>query len=454
MEDLLLKILSFLLAIGILVTVHEFGHFWVARKLGIKVLRFSIGFGKPLLSWRGKTDNTEYVVAAIPLGGYVKMLDEREGDVDPDEVGRAFNRQLLWVRSAVVFAGPLFNFIFAILAFWAVFVLGETGMRPLLGEIASGSAAEQAQLRSGEEIVAINGVDTPTWGLVLQELAGASVSSDPIGITVKSPQGSELERELAAGSIGDIAESKDLLGELGITPERPLYPAVFGELIPDEAAAQAGVESGDRILHADGESFTDWPAWVKYVQARPEQSINLQVERAGQAVDILLVPAALERNGKVIGRIGATNQPVEGITERYRVEYSLPAVAALTASVSRTFEYSWLTLKVVWRILTGQASVHNLSGPLTIADVAGKTASYGLVHFLKFLAVVSISLGVLNLLPIPVLDGGHLLYFAIEAVRGSPVPEEWMIQGQKIGLLLLAGLMTLAFYVDFLRFLG
>jgi len=454
MEDFIFKLLAFIAAIAILVSVHEFGHFWVARRLGVKVLRFSIGFGKPLWRWIGKQDNTEYVIAAIPLGGYVKMLDEREADVDPAERHRAFNQKSLSVRSAVVVAGPLFNFIFAVFAFWFVFMLGETGLRPLVGEVDAGGIAAQAGLQTGDEIVSVNGELTPTWGLVIQELAAASVTDQALVLGVNDRDAMPVERILVAGAIGDLAEIKDLMSHLGLQPERPSVPAVFGKILSGEAADQAGIRSGDRVLSVDGGTVADWMEWVEYVQARPEKTIELTLERDGQPLNVMLVPAALDRADKTIGRIGATNQVVLGMSERYRVEYRLDMVSAFTSAVSRTGEYSILTLKVMWRILTGEASVQNLSGPLTIADAAGKSASYGLVPFLKLLAIISISLGVLNLLPIPVLDGGHLLFFAFEAVKGSPLSENWMIHGQKIGLLLLAGLMSLAFYVDIMRFFG
>jgi len=454
MDDMVIKLLSFLLAIGILVSVHEFGHFWVARRLGIKVLRFSIGFGRPLWQWRGQRDATEYVIAAIPLGGYVKMLDEREGEVDRAEVHRAFNRQSLPVRSAVVVAGPLFNFIFAIVAFWAVLMLGETGLRPLVGQVESGSIAYQAGLRAGDEILAVDGVATPTWGLVVQELAAASVDEEVLQVKVRGSDGLQVVRGLDAALFGDLAETPDLLKHIGMQPERPRVPPVFGNVLSGEPAELAGIRSGDRIIEVDGEPIDAWSDWVSYVQERPQQPIDLLIERAGMSIELTLTPAAVQRGERTIGRIGASNQPVEGLLERYRVEYRLGPLEALSSAVSRTGEYSLLTLKVIWRIFTGQASIQNLSGPFTIADAAGKTASYGLVYFLKFLAIVSISLGVLNLLPIPVLDGGHLLYFALEAVRGGPLPESWLLQGQKIGLLLLAALMALAFYVDIQRFFG
>ncbi len=454
MDDILFKILAFIVAVGLLVAIHEFGHFWVARRLGVKVLRFSIGFGRPL--WRRQTapDEPEYVIAAIPLGGYVKMLDEHEGPVPPGEAHRAFNRQPLWVRSAVVVAGPLFNFLFAIVAFWGVLTLGETGIRPLIGEIKADTPAARAGLQAGDELLAVNAQRTPTWSLAMQELATASVGTPQLRIQVRDAAGNEQQRVMPSSDVGDLAETKDLLGHLGLVPERPVVPPVFGDVLEGEAAAAAGLRGGDRILAADGEAVPDWSYWVDYVQARPGETIDLLIERDGRQLPVLLTPAAHARQGDVIGRIGASNQPVPELMERYQVTYRMGLLEAVPAALQRTGEYSILTLKVIWRVLTGQASIQNLSGPITIADAAGKTASIGFVYFLKFLAIVSISLGVLNLLPVPVLDGGHLLYFAIEAIKGSPLSEAAMIQGQKIGLVMLLGLMTLAFYVDILRILG
>ncbi len=455
MDGFLLKLLAFVAAIGVLVTVHEFGHFWVARRLGVKVLRFSIGFGRPLKTWRGRHDGTEYVIAAIPLGGYVRMLDGREDEVPPGQAHRAFDRKPLWVRSAVVLAGPLFNFLFAILVYWLILVLGEVGARPLVGEVLPDTPAARAGLVAGEEIVAVGGERTPTWGMVLQALAGSSVSDEPLRLRGRLPSGEEREHRLPPGTVGDPASQGDLLGVLGIRPDRPRVPPVFGEVLPGEPAAQAGIRAGDRILAADGQPIEDWGDWVRYVQVRPGQPIHLRVERDGRELALTVIPARKLVGEREIGRIGAINQPLdEAALARWRVEYRLGPLEALPEAARRTLQYSVLTLKVIWRILTGEASIQNLSGPLSIADAAGKTASHGLVSFLRFLAIVSISLGVINLLPVPVLDGGHLLYFLIEAVRGGPLPEHWLAQGQRIGIAVLAALMLLAFYVDIVRFFG
>ena len=453
MEGFLFKLAAFVVAIALLIAVHEFGHFWVARRLGVKVLRFSIGFGRPIWRRQSAPDEPEYVIAVLPLGGYVKMLDEREGPVRPEEQHLAFNRQSLWVRSAVVAAGPLFNFLFAIIAFWLVLVLGETGLRPLVGAVAPDTPAARAEIRTGDEITAVNGRPTPTWSLAVQELAAASVGEPELRIGVRGSDGIDRVQIMPAAELGDLAETKDLLGKLGIEPDRPPIPAVFGTILAGEPAEQAGLRQGDRIISADGERISDWGRWVKYVQARPGAAIDLLVDRAGQALRISVTPAPHVRDDQVIGRIGASNQPAPELVARYRVEYRLGPWEALPAAAGRTWEYSVLTLKVVGQLLTGKASIHNLSGPISIADAAGKTASIGAVYFIKFLAIVSISLGILNLLPVPILDGGHLLYFAVEAIKGSPVSEATLAKGQAIGLVMLLGLMTLALYVDILRIL-
>lgn len=452
MEDILFKLMAFILVVGILVSVHEFGHFWVAKKLGIKVLRFSIGFGRPLWKRKG-ADGVEYVLAAIPLGGYVKMLDEREGKVDPSELDMAFNRQSLAVRSAVVVAGPLFNFLFAIFAFWLVLVIGETGFRPLVGSAIESTPAAQAGFRAGDEIISINGTATPSWSSVLYELAASSVTEKAIQFEVTDEIGERQLREIAAGQIGDPSETTDILSVVGLKPARPKLPSVVGDLIPGEPAEAAGLMTGDHLLRADHDVLEDWFAWVDYVKQHPGDPIQLELERSGVIQGLEITPAPVVVDGKIVGRIGARVLVPEGFGDEFRVIHKLSPLEAVPAAVGRTWDFSILTLRVLGRMLTGDLSIHNLSGPITIADIAGKSASIGLVAFLKFLAVVSISLGVINLLPIPVLDGGHLFFYLLEALKGAPLSEKFLEMGQRVGLALMMTMIAVALFVDVSRFL-
>jgi len=456
MEGFLFKLAAFLLVVGILVSVHEFGHFWVARKLGVKVLKFSIGFGRPLWK-RTAADGVEYVLAAIPLGGYVKMLDEREGEVDASERHLAFNRQSLAVRSAVVVAGPLFNFLFAIVAFWLVLSIGEPGIRPVVGSVIDGAPASQAGFQSGDKILSINETETPTWSAVLYELAAASVKGEAIQFEVMETMGNQAvnrSREIPAGRINDPSENEDTLAAIGLKPAKPRLPVVIGDLSPGEPAELYGLQTGDRLLSADNVALDDWFDWVDYVKQRPGKAIQLELERSGVIHELEIVPAAVATDDKIVGRIGARAMVPEGFGEDYYVIYQLSPLDALPAAIARTWDFSVLTLKVIGRMITGDVSIHNLSGPITIADYAGKSASIGLVSFLKFLAVVSISLGVLNLLPIPVLDGGHLFFYLLEAIKGSPLSETFLEQGQRIGLVLMMSMIALALFVDFSRLLA
>ena len=455
MDSILFTIVSFLVALGILIAVHEFGHFWVARRLGVKVLRFSIGFGKPLWIKKGRVDGTEFVISALPLGGYVKMLDEREAPVDPAEQHRAFNRQTLAVRSAVVVAGPLFNFLFAIIAFWLIFVTGDTGLKPLVGEVEKDTIAEQAGFRKGDLIVSVGGQPTPTWESAVYALLSESLTQSPLAVRVRDSNDRELVYWLETEGLQDMAEDGMLLENLGMTPMRPVLPPVIGELLPGEAAAAAGLIPGDLIVSADGVPVANWPDWVEFVRASPEKPIRVEIERAGRMLTLELVPAAVEsEDGSRIGRIGASVEVPSDLMKEYQTVIRYGPMAAVGESLVKTWDMSLLMLRMMGKMLVGEVSVKNLSGPISIADSAGKSASYGLSYFLKFLAVVSISLGVLNLLPIPVLDGGHLFFFLLEAIKGGPLSESFVEQGQKIGLLILLAIMSLAFYVDLNRFIG
>ncbi len=453
MNGVLLSTIAFIVAIGVLVTVHEFGHFWVARRLGVKVLRFSIGFGKPLWSGRFGTDDTELVVAAIPLGGYVKMLDEREGEVDAAERHRAFNRQGLSTRIAVVTAGPLFNFLFAIAAYWLMFVSGVPGLRPVIGELIESSPAQQAGFMPGDEIRRIKDRPTSSWETAILALLDAGLDEQAsFEVGVRDPQGSDRLVRVRLDGSTRLLDKGGVLENFGIKPWRPVYPATIDRLLAGGSGEQAGLLAGDRVVAADGEVMKDWNQWVDYVRARPGRTIAVQVQRGDELLDLELTPQAVQDKGETVGRIGAYVRLPDAdqhATMRVVVRYGL--LEAVPAALGKTWEMSTLTLRTLWKMVSGKASVENLSGPISIARYAGQSAAIGLAAFLGFLAIVSVSLGVLNLLPIPILDGGHLMYYLIEMLKGSPVSEAAQMFGQRVGIVLLLLLMSLAFYNDLAR---
>lgn len=439
----------FVVAIALLVAFHEFGHFWVARKVGVKVLRFSIGFGRPLWSWRKSSDDTEFIVAAIPLGGYVKMVDEREEAVKPEDLPYAFNRRPLWARTAVVAAGPLFNLFLAVVLFWMVLVIGETGVRPIVGGVEAGSSAEQAGFTVGDEIVSVNGKQTPTWIEALDVLLTVAIDGQT-AITVQTKAiDDSLQTRLLQLAEQDAQTPEILHKRLGLKPWVPTIKPVIGILADDGVAKQAGLLSGDLIVSADGVAISDWQQWVDYVQARPNVEIKLLVERNGAELPLNLTPREeTEKGGRVIGKIGAGVDTPKELMAEMLVTHRLSPWEALPAASKRTWFYAVTTLKMMGKMLVGTASVENLSGPISIAQYAGQSAEIGLTAFLKFLGLVSVSLGVLNLLPVPVLDGGHLLFFAVEAIKGSPVPEKIQLFFQQAGMMLLMILMALAMFLD------
>ncbi len=455
MGNVLFSLFFFIVALGILITFHEFGHYWVARRCGVKVLRFSIGFGQPLWSRTRGEDQTEYVVAAIPLGGYVKMLDEREGEVAPEEVHRAFNRQSLAKRTAIVIAGPVANFILAICAYWLIFVIGVAGMKPIIGPVAENSIASAAGLQTGDIVVAVGEKPTPTWETTIMAMLDQSLDGGEVVLKVQQGGSSvAVERHLTfPGGIPDDLNRGGFLDFVGVRPSRPAIAPYIGRLAPGGPAESAGVEVGDLVVAADGQVIDDWEEWVNYVRARPEQTIALEVERDGQRIMLQLTPERAEASGEVFGRIGAGVRLQEMPEELKAVVQYGPLESLLNATV-KTWEMSFLTLRMMGKMVTGDISLSNLSGPISIARYAGYSASIGFISFLTFLAVVSISLGVLNLLPIPMLDGGHLMYYLAEWIKGSPVSEQVQILGQKIGIAMLLSLMVLAFYNDIIRLFG
>ena len=454
MSTALVSLLAFIVTIGVLVTVHEYGHFWVARKLGVKVLRFSIGFGKPLWMTRFGQDRTELVVAALPLGGYVKMLDEREGDVAIEDRDRAFNNKPVMSRIAIVTAGPLFNFLFAILVYWIMFVSGVPGLRPIVGDVIPGSYAAEAGFMVGDEILTVNNTETPTWESAVLALLDASLDGQQLlEITARDRGGFERDLQVRFRTGDELLAKGGVLENFGLDTWRP--PAVIDRLVAGGAGERAGLQDGDRIIRADGKPVGHWGQWVDYVRERPGKVIEIQVLRGNTEVSLMLTPDRIVEDGEDIGRIGAyVRLPTEEQRATMRVVVRHGPLEAIPEALEKTWEITTLTLKTLWKMVTGKASVENLSGPLSIARYAGQSAGAGIVTFLGFLGIVSVSLGVLNLLPVPVLDGGHLLFYLIELVKGSPVSEAIQLAGQKIGIALLIALMSLAIYNDLIRLMN
>lgn len=443
-------VLAMIVTLGILVTIHEWGHYWVARRCGVKVLRFSVGFGKPLWLRKGR-DGTEYAIAAIPLGGYVRMLDEREGDVAEHEKQQAFNNKSVWQRIAIVAAGPIVNLIFAVFAYWLMFVVGVSAIAPVVGGIAPLSPAAQSALASGMEITAVDDQPVRSWEEVNLRLASRVGDTGELRIAAKSSVSAESQVyavQLSAWSV-DL-ENETPIRALGLEPFRPVVEPVLGQVVPDEPAALAGLKTGDKILAVNGELINDWAALVEKIRSHPAQPLRLEILRDGRRVLTVTPKAVIMPDGSVEGRIGAGVEVPEWPESMQRtIEYNV--FEALPAAVGKTYHMIALTLDSIWKMIEGVISVKNLSGPITIAKVAGASAASGFEPFISFLAYLSISLGVLNLLPIPMLDGGHLLYYAIELVRGKPVSERVQMMGLKVGMAILLSLMTLAIVNDVMR---
>jgi regulator of sigma E protease len=448
MSDWWLSVPAFIFAIAVLVAVHEWGHFWVARKLGVRVLRFSIGFGGKLWGRTGR-DGTEYWVSAIPLGGYVKMLDEREGAVAPEQLHLAFNRQSVWTRIMIVAAGPGLNFIFAIVAYWAIFLIGVPGMKPLLAEVPRESTAYAAGLRGGEEVLALDDTTIVTWNELRTELLKSALRGDSVQLQVRDPQGDETTVSINLASLP--ADPEQLFPALGMNPYQPRIEPVLGTIEANSPAELAGLRSGDKIVSADGQPIGDWVELVEWIRARPGAMGSLGVLRGGEPLELPIRVGAIGEGESQVGRIGAGVDVSPELWQDLRATRKYGPLQAFPAAVVQTWDISVLTLKLMGRMLVGEVSWRNVSGPIQIAQYAGYTASVGLVSFLSFLALVSVSLGVLNLLPVPMLDGGHLLYYGLELVRGKPLSDDIQMMGQKVGIALLLGLMCVAFYNDISR---
>ena len=441
----------FIIALATLIAIHEFGHFWVARRCGVKVLKFSIGFGKPIWQ-KTANDGTQYILAAIPLGGYVKMLDEREGEVPAEQLDQAFNRQSLGKRTAIVAAGPIANLLFAIAAYWLIFVLGIPGIKPIINDVVADSPAAFAQLLPGDHIKKINGELTPTWSSVNRSLMAIAEQGGEAALLVET-QGSERIRRIDIAQQSLLTDKpENIITQLGLTPTLYDLNPVVGKTMPGQAAELAGLKTGDIILSANEQEVRTWDAWVKIIKANPETELTVLIRRHNEVVTVLLTPNRSEQGTGFIGagvEASATVMP-----EVLKSEQRYGAVLGLVKAVQMTWQMSSLTVKSFAAMLKGELSTKNLGGPISIAQFAGASADKGVIPFISFLAIISISLGILNLLPIPILDGGHLMLYFFEWVRGKPVSEALQLQGQKIGFILLLTLMFFAFFNDLSRLFG
>jgi regulator of sigma E protease len=450
---LLHTIVSFIVALGVLIVVHEYGHYLAARLCNVKVLRFSVGFGRPLVVRRRGPDRTEWVVAAIPFGGYVKMLDEREGPVAAAEAGRAFNRQSVWRRIFIVAAGPLFNFLFAIAVYAGLFMYGLPEARPVLAEPPAGSVAAAAGLRARDTIQSVDGSPMKTWQDVRWRVLQAGLQRERIRVEAQSERGDIRAAELDLSGFASDDVETDVLERIGLRLYRPPLEPVIGRLVGGGAAQRAGIEEGDRIVRAGDAPVPSWDALVAAVRAHPGKPLRLVVERGEVTLPVEVVPEVVGSGTARIGRIGAAPRIPDAHGEALLVRVQHGPLESLAKAAAKTWDISVFSLKMLGRMLVGEVSWKHLSGPVTIADYAGQSAQMGWVSYLTFLALISISLGVLNLLPIPLLDGGHLMYYALEIIKGRPVSERAMELGQRVGLALLLVMMAFAFYNDFNRLL-
>lgn len=442
-------VLSLIVTLGILVTIHEYGHFWVARRCGVRVLRFSVGFGKPMFSWYDKR-GTEFAVAAIPLGGYVKMLDEREGPVPEDQLHEAFTQKSPSKRIAIAAAGPAANFLFAIFAYWLLSVVGFTTVAPVVGDVKPDSVAERVGLESGMEILSIDGERVTDWrdvGALLLERAG---EYGQIEMTVRD-DGTVGTRSAALEGWRLDQDEPNPIDLFGITPYRPAVPAVLGEIVPGGRAEAAGLQAGDDIQAVNGEPVADWFALVDKIRNAPGEPIDVTLVRDAQEMTVTVTPERMEtEQGEVIGRVGAGVAPIQWPEDMLRDNRYGP-LAALPQAVGETWDDTRLTLVAIKKMVTGLLSLNNLSGPITIARVAEASVSSGFEDFIQFLAYLSVSLGVLNLLPVPVLDGGHILFYSVEAIRRRPLSEQVQAVGVRIGMAMILTLMVFALYNDLMR---
>ncbi len=444
-------LLAFIVAIAVLVVFHELGHYAVARWFDVKVQRFSVGFGKVIFSKRFANGETEWVISAIPLGGYVKMLDEREGEVDAHELPRSFNRKPVLQRMAIVVAGPLANLLLAVVFYFALFIYGVPGIKPILGDIPADSPAATAGLHSKDTIISINGQVVPSWQDVRWLLLDLVLQQMNANIELQNEQGEKSFRTLQMNRLTAADLDEDFMRKIGLQSfQPPIYP-VIGKLVEGGAAQRAGIRVDDRVVRVNGNEMRLWENFVEVVRSHPGSNLEVDIERAGSLVRLNVTAEPVNEGSQTIGRIGAAPKIDKQAFEAMMTEVRYPPFAALQEALRKTWETSIVSLKMMGKMLMGEVALNNLSGPITIADYAGQSAQFGLGAYIGFLALISISLGILNLLPIPLLDGGHLLYYAVEFFKGSPVPESLWEAGQKVGVALLVTMMAFALYNDISR---
>ena len=444
-------VLAFIVAIAVLVVFHELGHFAVARLCDVKVLRFSVGFGRIIYARRFGGGETEWALSAVPLGGYVKMLDEREGEVAKRELPRAFNRKPAWQRILIVAAGPVANMLLAVLLYWAMFMHGVPGLKPILGRVVSDTPAATARMQQGETVVSINGRAVPNWQEFRWSLLNLAVEGEGVNIEGRMPDGTLRTHRLDLSGLKPSDLDKNFMGQLGLQPFEPTIPPEIGRLVAGGAAKRDGLKQGDLVLSVNGHPLKRWEDLVEVVRSHPGGLLRMEVRRDTGKRMVDVTPATVEEGGKQVGKIGAAPHVDRKAFDAILNNVSYGPFAALGHALHKTWQTAALSLEMVGKMIAGQVSLKNLSGPITIADYAGQSAQMGISPYLGFLALISISLGVLNLMPIPLLDGGHLLYYTVELIKGSPVSEKVWEIGQSIGIALLVTLMAFALYNDISR---
>ena len=448
MLSILWSFVAFIVALGVLITVHEFGHFWVARRCGVKVERFSIGFGKSLWQRRDR-HGTEFVIALIPLGGYVKMLDERVESVPAEFRHQAFNNKAVWQRASIIAAGPVANFIFAIFAYWVVFIHGVPGVRPVIGEILNGSVAAEAQITPGMELKAVDGIETPDWDAVRMALVGKIGDSSTTLTVARFGEDATQQKQLDLRNWQFEPDKQDPVVALGIQPRGPQIETTLAEVQANSPASEAGLQAGDRIVKVDGRQIERWQNFAATVRDNPGKTVVVEVERQGAIKTVSLTPQPKKGN-QAEGYVGVIPQ-VQPLADEYKTVRQYGPLTAIGEAGVKTWQLMKLTVGMLGKLITGEVKLNNLSGPISIAQGAGMSAEYGIIYYLMFLALISVNLGIINLFPLPVLDGGHLLFLAIEKIKGGPVSERVQDFSYRIGSVLLVMLMGLALFNDFSR---